>query len=75
MTLQGIFNCPLVKLRACHVSINPSRPSLSNTPVTVARAFIDLNTNSLTPRTADTPGYINVATVDENLNLQRLTLC
>ena len=71
---QGVFIWGFVKLKKCHVSINPSRPSLSNTLATVARAFIDLSTRHLTLQIADTPGCINVATVDENSNLQPLTL-
>ena len=44
---RGIFIWLLVKLKKCHVSINPSKPSLSNTFVTVARAFIGLSTRHL----------------------------
>jgi len=69
---QGVFIWWFVKLIECHVFINPSRPSLSNMLVTVARECIDLNAIRLTLQTVDTPGYINVATVGENLSSQLL---
>jgi hypothetical protein len=42
---RGIFIGSLVKLGECHVLINPSRPSLSNTSVTVAKANKWINPN------------------------------
>ena len=72
---QGIFIWSLGKLGTCHVSKNPFMLNSSNTPAIVAKAYIDLNTNSLIPQIADTPGCIDVITAGENSNLLPRTHC